>query len=213
MHFSVARTGSALRAAVPQFPRGGATRWQALVLLPLLLGPGGMSAKDAASSPQGPMLSLAELQERLEDASRRVLSFQVTGTVCAVVPSRGWVVLQDDSATAWLELPRVDARVQPGSRLRLKAGDCTLTRGRLGIQCGTAPVVNHDGTHPSLEKSGQVYLPAGRQPLRLEWFNGTQAMSLRVDYEGPDLVRREIPPAALWHPAGGTTNPAAFQPD
>ena len=34
-------------------------------------------------------------------------------------------------------------------------------------------------------------LLAGRQPLRVEWFNGVRQAALRVEYEGPGVVRQE----------------------
>lgn len=156
--------------------------------------------------------SLAGLQSAVTEHGRALVSFEIEGRVCAVLPERKLVVLQDESACGVLELPALDSPVQPGDRLRLAAAPGMLTRGRFGIQFGAVPVVNHDGTHPSLEKSGQVYLRAGRQPLRLEWFNGVAAMALRVEYLGPGVARQEIPVEVLSHKIAAAPNPPEFQP-
>jgi signal transduction histidine kinase len=155
--------------------------------------------------------SLAELHTAVTERGRAIVSFEIGGIVCAVLAGRNSVVLQDQSASILLELPGLDSRVQSGDRLRIAADQGTLTRGRFGIQFGTAPVVNHDGTHPSIVKSGLVYLRTGQQPMRLEWFNGVHAMALRVEYEGPGVARQEIPAEMLWHKIVVPTKTPDFQ--
>jgi signal transduction histidine kinase len=72
------------------------------------------------------------------------------------------------------------------------------------------PVVDNDGLHGMIEKSGAVYLPAGRQPIRIDWFNGVEKFGLEVDYQGPGLPRQRIPDSALFRAEpgadGGGTN-------
>jgi signal transduction histidine kinase len=51
-----------------------------------------------------------------------------------------------------------------------------------------------------VEKSGGIYLNAGRHPLRLEWFNGVERYDLAVEYAGPELPRQPIPDSALFRP-------------
>jgi hypothetical protein len=67
------------------------------------------------------------------------------------------------------------------------------------IRVGThGPVVNNDGVHGVVEKTGVVYLPAGLQPIRVEWFNAVARAALDVEYSGPETPRQRIPATALW---------------
>jgi len=71
------------------------------------------------------------------------------------------------------------------SRCALKHG-AVMRRGatiRLGPK---GPVVDNDGVHGMIEKRGTVYLTAGFQPIRVEWFNGVEGLGLEVAYDGPE---------------------------
>ncbi|MEZ4700990.1 MAG: alkaline phosphatase family protein [Rhodothermales bacterium] len=54
-------------------------------------------------------------------------------------------------------------------------------------------VVNNDGDHGVIERSGDMDLTAGRHALRVEWFNGGGGKWLGVFYEGPGVPRQIIP--------------------
>ena len=79
-----------------------------------------------------------------------------------------------------------------------------------GVQLGVlGPVVDDDGIHTMIEKSGAVYLQAGRRPIRVDWFNGVEKYGLEVDYQGPALPRQRIPDSVLFRiqtDATGATN-------
>lgn len=62
------------------------------------------------------------------------------------------------------------------------------------------PVVDNDDIHTMTEKSGTIYLTAGKHPLRLDWFNQEFPLGLEVYYQGPDLPRQRIPNAVLFRP-------------
>src|ERR1044071_1590058 len=59
-------------------------------------------------------------------------------------------------------------------------------------------------------EAGTVFLRAGFNPLTVEWFNGSGALNLNVQYAGPDFTRRTIPDSILWRAepdsATGRTN-------
>ena len=74
-----------------------------------------------------------------------------------------------------------------------------------------APVVNNDGHHPTLMKSGGVFLSQGLQPFRLSWFNGVSGSTLKLEYEGPGIRRQKVPPTAFWRRPPGTTNQTELQ--
>jgi len=62
---------------------------------------------------------------------------------------------------------------------------------------GTGEVVNNDGGHATVEKSGKVFLEPGLYPIRVEFFEGGGGESLSASYEGPGISKQEIPAAAL----------------
>src|ERR1039457_1833616 len=57
---------------------------------------------------------------------------------------------------------------------------------------------SNDGVHGMVEKSGAVFLKAGRNPIRVEWFNGVEKYGLEVEYQGPALLRQKIPGSVLF---------------
>lgn len=140
---------------------------------------------------------LAELQRQLDEQGRAILSFSVEGTVCSVGGKR--VALQDGSATVLLDCPALPADCGEGMRLRISGENAIVARGRHAILLGTAPVVENDGHHSRETRSGTVVLESGKQPLRLEWFNGYAESALEVEIEGPGLPRQRVPAGSLFH--------------
>ena len=109
------------------------------------------------------LLSIAELHDTLTNSGRAVQSFRVEGVVCAIVPQRNMVVLQDASASVLLELPSVSRTVRVGDWLAVEGDHCPLTRTRYGIQAGVAPVVDNDGTHGVIEKIRHCFFEHGNE--------------------------------------------------
>ena len=149
------------------------------------------------------VLTLADMQQLVSKHGRVIQSFRLEGVVCAVVLKQRLVALQDDSATVLLELPALDAGVSVGDRLVIEGENCSLIRGDYFVQIGTAPVVDADGHHVALLKSGKVYLPAGLQPIHLAWFNRFNLAVLKLEWEGPGLRRQKVSDSALWRESSG----------
>jgi hypothetical protein len=63
---------------------------------------------------------------------------------------------------------------------------------------GDKMLLDNDGIHGMVEKSGSIALQAGEHPITLLYFNGTSGRGLRVSYEGPDIEKQEIPEKALF---------------
>ncbi len=59
-------------------------------------------------------------------------------------------------------------------------------------------VVDHDGLHGMTPRTGTIGLGAGLHPLRVEVFNATGGMGLRLEWEGPGLERAEVVPSRLF---------------
>ena len=137
-------------------------------------------------------------------------SIHLEGDVWWVNPTEGKLVLKDDSGAEQLEMDFHGEPVEAGQRVLLE-GNGTITPTGAGFRIGTkGPVVDNDGVHDMVEKSGAVFLKAGRNPIRVEWFNGVEKYGLKVEYEGPGLPRQVIPDSALFglnvESPGGASN-------
>jgi signal transduction histidine kinase len=127
-------------------------------------------------------------------------SFRLEGDVWWAAPVAGRLVLKDHSGAEELDLDLGAQQVQAGQRIRI-VGNGTITKRGAAFQLGgQGPVVDNNGVHGAVEKSGGLYLDAGRHPLRLEWFNGVERYQLAVEYAGPGLSRQPIPASALFRP-------------
>jgi hypothetical protein len=60
-------------------------------------------------------------------------------------------------------------------------------------------VVNNDGRHGKVERSGQVYLTEGKHAIRVTYFEKWGGEILEVKYAGPDLAKQFIPSQMLSH--------------
>lgn len=70
---------------------------------------------------------------------------------------------------------------------------------------GETLVVENDGLHPMVERSGQIGLAAGRHPARVEFFENFGGAGLIVRAEGPGTTKQTVP--AAWWSHGGTARP------
>jgi len=125
-------------------------------------------------------------------------SIRLEGAVWWANPAQGRFVLKDESGTAELEMDLAGQPIQPGQQV-LVEGNGIVTRRGAGFQLGAmGTVVDNNGIHGMTEKSGAVYLKAGRHPVRVDWFNGVEKYGLEVEYEGPSLPRQKIPDTVLF---------------
>jgi signal transduction histidine kinase len=125
-------------------------------------------------------------------------AFRLEGDVWWADSGEGRLVLKDDSGAEELEMDLHGRSVASGQRVRL-SGVATITGLGAGFRIGArGPVVDDDGVHVMIEKSGAVFLTAGFNPIRVEWFNGVEKFGLTVEYQGPGLSRQKIPDAALF---------------
>jgi signal transduction histidine kinase len=145
-------------------------------------------------------------------------SIRLEGEVWWANSEQGKFVLKDDSGVEELEMDLRGESVASGQKIRLD-GNGTITPAGAGFKIGAkGPVVDNDGVHVMIEKSGAVFLKAGFNPIRVEWFNGVEKFGLNVEYQGPSLARQKIPDSALFRVqtdaatgAGNWTNGLDFQ--
>jgi len=118
------------------------------------------------------------------------------------------MVLQDDSGVALLQMDLHGQPVEAGQKISFSA------RCGLGLKSGgeirlSFATVDNDGVHGEQERSGEVFLSAGRHPFRLGWFNRSTTGVLKAYYTAPDKDRTRIPAEKLSRAAAvanGVTN-------
>jgi signal transduction histidine kinase len=128
---------------------------------------------------------------------------RLEGDVLWANSTAGKFVLQDASGAALLEMELSGQPVHAGQRVRVTGHGTAVQNGgsiRLGVH---GAVVDNDGIHVMQEKSGAVWLNAGRHPLRLDWFNGTSLYGLEVTCSGPGWPPQKIPNTMFFRPARG----------
>jgi hypothetical protein len=65
------------------------------------------------------------------------------------------------------------------------------------LYIGTTEVVNNDGLHGLIEKSGTIGLKAGKHAITVTFFEAGGGESLSVSYNGPSVSKQVIPASAL----------------
>ena len=73
------------------------------------------------------------------------------------------------------------------------------------LSIGGTTVVDNDGLHGALEKSGAAYLRAGKHPIAVTFFERTGEQVLTVSYEGPGITKKPIPASVLFSAPASTT--------
>jgi hexosaminidase len=59
-------------------------------------------------------------------------------------------------------------------------------------------LINNDGLHGNKEVSATLNLSKGKYPVRILYFESNDALSLKLEYKGPGIVRRIIPASAFY---------------
>ncbi len=181
--------------------------WRAALYGAFALGAPLARAAQAPGSPSSAQVTTVRQIRRLATQTPEAsYSFALDGDVWWANPAQGELVLKDDSGAEELEMDLAGQPLAAGQRVHLE-GNGTITPTGSGFRLGAnGPVVDNDGVHGMVEKSGAVFLKAGRNPIRLEWFNGVESFGLEAQYQGPDLSRRKIADSALFRLQ---TNPAS----
>ena len=162
----------------------------------VLLGICGFAVNLSAAAPTV-VTNVAQLHCLAANSSNVAHTFRLEGDVWWANAAQGRFVLQDTSGAEALELELPGAFPQSGQRVHLE-GTTTVARRGFALRLGAkGPVVDNNGVHAMIEKVGTIYLEAGAQPFRVEWFNGVEGFGLEVEYEGPELPRQKIPDAVL----------------
>ena len=60
-------------------------------------------------------------------------------------------------------------------------------------------LVDNDGAHGDLEKSGDKALAAGMHRFKINYFQNESGQTLQVYMKGPSLEKQIIPPSRFFH--------------
>src|SRR4051812_21183970 len=134
-----------------------------------------------AAQPPATITNLQQLTASLLSEHRLYRDLRLEFTVCAASkPTVGVVIAKDDTGVEWLQLGNFGTNIAPGERLLLRGWHCLLRKRDCGIEISQAPAIDNDGLHPRRTWGGNATLKAGRNPVRLDWFNYLHEFSLEV---------------------------------
>lgn len=80
------------------------------------------------------------------------------------------------------------------------------------LYIGNKLVVDNDGKHSATEKSGSIYLLAGKHEIKVEYFNRDGDAVLEVRYSGQSITKQLIPDSALYRATASPTPTATPKP-
>lgn len=180
-----------------------------LAAIILLLSCASVSA-DTAEMPPAALTSLRQLRLAVDQRPRMVCSFQIEAVVRAADKTDHTLFLQDDSEADLIQADWDNAAFQPGQRVLLRGTNCAVGWNHSGLRIDRMPVVDVDGSHPPVTNTGMVFLHAGQNFIKVDWFNDVLSATLEVDYKGPGVSHKKIPDSALFQaqvaPSTGRTN-------
>lgn len=187
------------------------TIWRRLrspVLLLLLAGCrfGAVTSAGQLESAPAAVTNISGMREAIGMWSGRVCAYDLNGLVLAADGNSGVLFFQDDSGVSALEADLKGMKLRPGQRVHL-SGMSYVSSTSTGFALGTRPVLDADNLHSVIERSEEVYLKAGRHPIRVTWFNQGGLYSLNVAYSGPNIPKQTISASALFQTARGDALP------
>jgi signal transduction histidine kinase len=149
----------------------------------------GVSA-ERADSPG--VACVTDFRMAVANRSTGIRDVDCRATVCSVSRGGRELVVADASGAELLLLEQAVA-VTPGMSVRIFGTNCHLVRGDWGIVLMRSPMIDDDGLHGLRTNSATHFLPVGRHPLRLEWFNGGQSRGLELLWQRSGRPSSRIP--------------------
>ncbi len=152
--------------------------------------------------------SLAELRNLAADGKIHTATVNLNGEALWIAAGSRKFLLRDATGTESIDTDLPLEAIRPGHRVQIE-GRAVVAESGIDLRLTAAPTVDNDGIHGMRPRSGAVYLEAGRQPLRVEWFNRTEQYGLEVELEGPGFARRRMSTDEL---STASADGAGFQP-
>ena len=168
----------------------------------------GMASASTAESQV--ITNLHQLTQTLNANSQFSGDVDIEATVCdASRPKVGVLIVRDETGVELLQVGDFGRDIVPGEQIRIRRSACLLRKREMGVEISALPVVNNDGLHAAKTATGEVRLPAGKIPLRVEWFNYWKTFTLEVRWAVSNEPPRLIGVSNLWHEVvteSGATN-------
>ena len=173
-----------------------------LVFVVLLLAEACLPVVAQTAEPEGGRIVLTNLSQLLasvvaEQQTALIHPLRVVADVYDVDVADGVLLLRDASGFEFVKLDLQGQSIQSGDTVCLEGHGCGVKLKNFGLSIIPGLVVDNDGVHGMALASGTVFLHAGAEPIKLQWFNRIGAFGLTVEYEGPDLPRKQIEAADL----------------
>jgi signal transduction histidine kinase len=157
--------------------------------------------------------NLLQLTQSLISSNQIIGHVDLEVTVCdASRPKVGVLIARDETGFELLQLGSFAREISPGQRIRIRGNSCLLRKREMGVEISAVPVVNNDGLHSWTAASGEATLPAGKIPLRLEWFNYWRSFGLDVLWASSNESPRTIEASNLWHTVINESGETNFLP-
>lgn len=166
---------------------------------PLILGLLMFSAGALPAAESGDITNIAQLRQAEGDSAPKDFHIRLEGDVWWADPAGQKFVLHDDSGAAEVEANLTGEFPRAGQRVRVEGDGAIGEAGGVFRLGAIGPVVDNDGVHSMTEKSAAVFLREGKNPLRVDWFNGQESYGLEISWSGPGFPRQRIPGTALFH--------------
>lgn len=154
-------------------------------------------AEEPACPPPELLTNLFQLRCCANQDPAVVHPFRIVADVVDADPADGVLVLRDSSAVEFLQLDLQGRTFIPETTVRLEGQGYAVTLKGFGLALVPGLVVDNDGIHYTIVKTGTTFLHAGLNPITVRWFNRMGDFSLNVEYEGPNLQRQSIPGSVL----------------
>ena len=155
-------------------------------------------AGEAVSPPPPELLTnLFQLREEAEHERLVAHPFRIVAAVIDADGKAGALLLRDASGVEFIRGDFGARDIEPGATVCLEGTGNTVKLKNFGLSIVPGMIVDNDGMHGSTVQSGTVFLPAGTNPISVQWFNAATDFGLNLEYEGPGIPRQRIPSSAL----------------
>jgi signal transduction histidine kinase len=165
--------------------------WVWLLCLPV------MAAESDTLAQPSLLTNLFQLRQNAEQKPLVLHPFRIEGVVVDVDIAKGVLALRDTTGVEFIQLSLEGRAIEPGAMLCLEGNGYGVMLKGFGLALVPGMVIDNDQVHGMTRESGAVFLRAGLNPIRLQWFNREERFGLSAAYEGPNLPRQQIPGSAL----------------
>jgi signal transduction histidine kinase len=153
------------------------------------------------------LTSVSQVNAAVAGHESKNLPIQLRGVVLWISPGQDQLMLHDDSGGMIVKINlRNQPQVQTGDEVLIEGNGDIIRSGEI-----SEALIDNDGVHGSIEKSGTTFLPAGLYPITIEWFNYFGEFDLAMSYLGPEIPRQPVPDSIFFRNERGSTGQRLVQ--